>query len=169
MQPIHESPEETSLRQVAQRIAIRIRPDVEPKADSGGGSAPLVNTHAAQFRAFDPPELASRDADRRPCRVLAHAGIAPSEPDLAADLMVELPELLKGSIQPAISARHVAIVDARSPADYLGIACTLRLAPPAHRVNRRSKDRTGRRQGRQRRLWTTPDPVIGSGSGSALR
>ena len=102
------------MRRVAQWIAIGVGPDVESKADGGGSPAPLLNADAAQLRALDPPELAARDPDGRPRRVLADASISSSQSDLAADLMIELPELLEGPIQPAISSCHVRMMDAHS-------------------------------------------------------
>ena len=120
----------------------RVGPDVKSKADSGRGPAPLLDTDAAQLRALDPPELAARDTYGGPGGVLADAGVAPSQSYLAANLMIELPELLEGSIQPAISSCHSLMVDAPShPPITWEMVGNLRLAGPAQRLNRRRKER----------------------------
>jgi hypothetical protein len=114
VEPIAETPKEASLWGITQRITIGVGPDVQSEAYRGGGSAPLLDADAAQLRPFDPSELAARDTDGGPGGVLAYAGVAPSQSYLAADLVIQLPELREGPIQPAISSCHVIMVDARS-------------------------------------------------------
>lgn len=112
--PIAEAPEEASLRSITQRIPIGVGPDVQSKAYRGGGAAPLLDADTAQLCPLDATELTTRDPHGRARGVLADAGAFPSQTDLAADLMVELPELPQTSIQPAISSSHATMVDARA-------------------------------------------------------
>jgi hypothetical protein len=122
MQPISEAPQETSLRDISQRIAIGVGPDVETKADRCGCPAPLLDRDVSKLATLDPPELTTRHTDGCPSCVLAHARGSAGQPDLAADLMIEVPELRKRSVQATISSRHVTHrEEARSSADHLGI------------------------------------------------
>jgi hypothetical protein len=108
MQPISEAPQETSLRDISQRIAIGVGPDVETKADRCGCPAPLLDRDVSKLATLDPPELTTRHTDGCPSCVLAHARGSAGQPDLAADLMIEVPELRKRSVQTTISSRHGA-------------------------------------------------------------
>jgi len=108
MQPAAKSLEQARLRHVAQRIAIRIRSDVKPKADSRGGPEPLFDAHIANLATFDPTELTARHPNRLASRILAHPGVVSSESDLVRDLMVDATELLKRPVQPTIASRHAS-------------------------------------------------------------
>ena len=93
-----EAAKKSSLRRIAQRITTRVGADVKPKADSRGCPAPLLDADAPELCALDPPELTPGDPNRPTRRILAEAGMASGQPDLAPDLEIELPELLERPI-----------------------------------------------------------------------
>ena len=168
-----EAPEKSSLRRIAQRIAARIGADVEPKADSRGCPAPLLHADAPELCGLDPPELTAGDANRSACRILAEAGMASGQPDLATDLEIELSELLERPIEAPVASCHIVMLNVGSHppltagfADPLG-GSTVEPEPPRvlDRRHRRASGRHSTRPAGHAAIQALVDPPTGSTGG----
>jgi hypothetical protein len=160
-----KSRQQPSLCEVAQRIAVGVRPDMQLETDGSRGPEPLLDTDTTELPSLDPPELATRDSNRSAGGILADAGVRSSKPDLAPNLVIEVPELVKGSVQTSVSSCHDGDGGpGRSPPDLPGVPNDLPSlrARPAQWVNRRNNALPVRAAVPRRAFRTTFDPPFGS-------